>query len=91
MIINMLQQAFVTTWSMMWIKNPIQTHKNEQKRQVLYRDLKERSAIAVELFKPKKPNHIQSLACDMKEWETWRDLRDIVEELNELEAKTNKN
>ena len=49
-----------------WFPNPIQIYKNEKRKQVLYKELKTHTRVAVEVFKPKRPNHVQSMSCDMK-------------------------
>lgn len=68
-----------------WFPNPIQIYKNEKRKQVLYKELKTHTRVAIEVFKPKRPHHIQSMACDMKEWVVWKELRDVMIELDELE------
>ena len=72
-----------------WFPNPIQIYKNEKRKQVLYKELKTHTRVAVEVIKPKRPNHVQSMSCDMKEWAVWRELRNVLNELDELEESKN--
>ena len=68
-----------------WVTHPFQTYQKEKQKQVLYKKLETHTRDAVQLFKPKKPHHAQSIACDMKEWELWRDMRDVIDELDSIE------
>ena len=68
-----------------WLKHPIRTYKKKQHKRLLYDKMKMQTREAVIVFKPKGPNHSQSVATDMKEWALWMEMRDLILELDEMD------
>ena len=47
--------------------------------------MREHTNDAVVVFAPKAPNHESSLRCELKEWELWKQMRDVVREFDAIQ------